>query len=284
VSDEAVVPNTDGLRGRSLFVDANGINQHLLQYGDASSPTVLILPGITSPAATWEFVAEPLASEFHVLTLDIRGRGLSSHPSDGFTLPDYASDVHGVVRALGLIQPIVLGHSLGARIAAAYGTLYPGDAGPLVVVDPPLTGPGRQPYSISLETFITSIREARAGATADDMRRYFPTWSDEHLELRATWLPTCDENAVAQTHRLFHQEDFFDYWPKLAVPVVFIYGSESPAVTGEGVAEVAAALPIAEVRAVTGAGHMIPWDTPTGFAEVLLPALRALAGGPPTRG
>jgi N-formylmaleamate deformylase len=284
VSEDAVVPNADGLRGSSLFVEANGISHHLLEYGDAGSPTVLILPGITSPAATWEFVAEPLASEFHVLTLDIRGRGLSGHPSDGFTLPDYAADVDGVIRALRLVQPIVLGHSMGARIAAAYGALHAGDAGAFVIVDPPLTGPGRRPYSISEETFIRSIREAKAGANADDMRRYFPTWTEEQLELRAKWLATCDENAVAQTHRLFHEDDFFDYWPKLAVPAVFIYGSDSPAVTAEGVAEVAAALPSAEIRAVTGAGHMIPWDNRKGFAEALLPALRSLAARPPAHG
>jgi N-formylmaleamate deformylase len=249
----------------------------VLEYGDVERPCVLIVPGITSPAATWEFVAEPLSAQFHIYTLDIRGRGLSDAPRDGYTLSDYAADVHGVIQALRLDRPILIGHSLGARIAVAYGALYPDEVGPLIIVDPPLTGPGRAPYFISEETFITSIREAKAGATADDMRRYFPTWTNEHLELRAKWLATCDENAVAQSHRLFHVEDFFDYWPKLGCPVVFIYGADSLAVTKDGAAEVIAALPSARMIEVPEAGHMIPWDNEQGFREAVTPSLRALA-------
>lgn len=277
MSNAPTDPRLRDLEGRSVYVEANGIHHHLLEYGAEADPPVLILPGITSPAPTWEFVARTLAEDFHVFTLDIRGRGLSDTPEDGYTLPDYAADVEGVVAALGLVRPIVLGHSMGARIAAAYGALHADQAGPLIVADPPLTGPGRDPYWISEETFVTSIREAQAGATAEDMRPYFPTWSDEHLELRAQWLPTCDENAVAVTHRLFHSEDFFDYWPRLGRPVVFIYGAKSPAVSAEGAREVAQALPAAKVVEVPEAAHMIPWDNLPGFERAVLPALRDLA-------
>mgnify|MGYP003679081166 CR=1 FL=1 len=57
-------------------VQANGIRQHLIQY-EGSGPDLLIVPGITSPAITWGFVAERLAENFNVYVLDVRGRGLS---------------------------------------------------------------------------------------------------------------------------------------------------------------------------------------------------------------
>src|SRR5581483_5627109 len=94
-----------------------------------------------------------------------------------------ARDVADSVEALGLGRPAVLGHSAGARTAVAFGALYPGLRGPLVVADPPLSGPGRPPYPTPMEAFAESLRLARQGATADDMRPFFPTWTEEQLAL-----------------------------------------------------------------------------------------------------
>ena len=61
-------------------VAANQVRLHYLRYGGKGHALVLI-PGITSPAITWGFVAEKLAQFFDVYVLDIRGRGLSSSGS-----------------------------------------------------------------------------------------------------------------------------------------------------------------------------------------------------------
>jgi N-formylmaleamate deformylase len=101
------------------------------------------------------------------------------------------------------------------------------------------------------------------------MRRYFPTWTDEQLQLRAEWLPTCDETAIVETYRNFHEEDFFAYWKRLRSPTLFLYGEESPMVPDAAIEEVAAANPKAEIVGIPDAGHMIPWDNLQRFlAEV----------------
>jgi N-formylmaleamate deformylase len=259
---------TGEAKGASRWVEAGGHRLHFLEYGDPAQPQLVILPGITSPAITWEFVALELAPDFHVLTMDLRGRGLSDIGT-GFTLPDLAQDVAGSVEALGLDRPAVLGHSAGARVAAAFGVLYPDLRGPVIVADPPLSGPGRAPYPTPLEPFVESIRQARAGATADDMRAYFPTWTDEQLELRAEWLGSCDETAVSEVHRLFHEEDLFEWWPGLAPPALLIWAGAAPVVGPEGAAELAAANPSAKVVELAGSGHMLPWDDLVGFLEIV---------------
>lgn len=48
-----------------------------------------------------------------------------------------------------------------------------------------------------------------------------------------------------------------------------VYGEESPVVTPEGVADVAAANPRAQVTGIAGAGHMIPWDNLDDFLRVV---------------
>lgn len=263
-------------RGASGFVEANGIRQHYLEYGDGPVE-IVVVPGITSPAITWEFVAEELARDYRVLTLDIRGRGLSDRPASTYSLPEYAADVAGLIGALGLQRPVVLGHSMGARIVAALGALHPGTHGPLIVVDPPLTGPGRAPYPTPLASFREQLHEAYAGTTAADVRRFFPGWSETALQLRAEWLGTCDEHAVVATYENFEREDFFGYWRRLLPPLLFVQGGASPVVTAAGEREVREANPAAEVVAIVRAGHMIPWDNLPDFLEAVRAFLRRVA-------
>jgi N-formylmaleamate deformylase len=99
------------------------------------------------------------------------------------------------------------------------------------------------------------------------MRRYFPTWSERELQIRAEWLPTCDETAVVETYENFHAEDFFAYWTDVRPPVLFLYGLDSPVVPRAAIEEVQASNRSAEVIGIAAAGHMIPWDNLDDFVE-----------------
>jgi N-formylmaleamate deformylase len=250
-------------KGRSGYVSSGDVRLHYLEYG--SGDPIVVVPGITSPAITWEFVAEELADEYRLLLMDVRGRGLSDHPESGFGLPEYADDVAALVRELQLDQAAVIGHSMGARIAAAFGVTHRDLAGPLILVDPPLTGPGRGDYPTSLEAFMQQLADAKAGATIEDARPFFPSWSDEQLRLRVEWLPTCDETAVRETWLNFHRENAHELLQRLEPPVQFMYGLESPVVSAEGAAEVRELNPRLEYVGIERAGHMIPWDNLEDF-------------------
>ena len=65
------------MQPRSAHCIANGIRLHYLDFSTARAAPRSVLPGITSPAATWAFVAERLAQTHRVVVPDIRGRGLS---------------------------------------------------------------------------------------------------------------------------------------------------------------------------------------------------------------
>jgi N-formylmaleamate deformylase len=264
--------------GRSGYVDRDGLRLHHLEYGDDGARPVVIIPGITSPAATWEFISTDLGRSYHVITLDLRGRGLSAKPKDGFTLTDYAGDTVAVIEQLGLQRPAVVGHSMGARIAAAVRVLHPGVAGPVVLADPPLTGPGRDAYPMSLEAFMDQLHAARSGAPPEELLKYFPTLTPEQLAVRAEWLPTCDETAVRESWLNFHREDFFPYLRELGPPVLFMHGSNSPVVPESALPEVRETRPDAELVSIPGAAHMIPWDNAADFlAETRRFLGRALA-------
>jgi len=253
-------------RGDSRYVEAHGMRHHYLEYNGGGDPTIVILPGITSPAITWEFVAEELAGDgARVLVTDVRGRGLSDTPADGYDLKQYADDAAAIIRDAGAERPIVLGHSMGARIAAALAAQHPDLVGPMIVIDPPLTGPGRAEYPTPLDAFRQQLKQGYEGTTAEEVGRFYPRWPQRELEIRAEWLASCDENAVVKTWENFHTEDFFDVWPAVRAPILFMYGEESPVVTSEGLAEVMEKNPAAEIVGIPTAGHMIPWENLPDF-------------------
>jgi len=264
------------ISGRSQFVAANGLRHHILAYGGAGGVPLIILPGITSPAPAADFLAARIAEMgFAVFVPDFRGRGKTDTPPSGhYRLADYAADVAAIAAALGLERPVLIGHSMGARVAAAYVAKFASANHALtVLVDPPLSGPGRDPYPTSLASFMAQLSEAKAGTTVEQIRRFYPKWSERELRIRLEALPGCDETAVRESHESFENEDFLHYWEALTLPAALIYGAASPVVTAAGAAELAQRNPAIDIFKVPEAGHMVPWDNEKGFFDVLTPIL-----------
>ena len=267
LADLADVPAT------SRWVRNGAVRLHALDYGGDGVPLVL-LPGITSPAITMDFVARELTDLVRPIVLDVRGRGLSDSGAT-YTLDDYASDTLAVIAGLGLDRPLLLGHSMGARIAAAVAAGGAALRG-TVLVDPPMSGPGRDPYPTTLAAFLGQLAEAARGTDADEVARSWPRWPRREQELRARWLSSCNPDAVAATHAGFETENFFDAWPKVPAPTVLIHGADSPVVTAAGVTEARAANPAAQFVQVPEAGHMVFWDNPTPARTLLRQSLTDL--------
>jgi N-formylmaleamate deformylase len=266
------------ISGESIEVQANGLRHRVLRYGDPGARDLLVLPGITSPAVTADFLAVRLADlGYRVTVPDARGRGQTDRaPAGGYRMVDYAADVAGLVEALGLASPVVLGHSMGARTAAAYAVLHaPDQHGLSILVDPPVSGPGRGPYPTSWESFAQQLGEAQRGTGPDEVRRFYPKWPLRELQLRAEVLISCDEAAVRESFRGLEEEDFFEYWARLSPPVVLVRGGDSPVVPLSAVADLRRARPDIEIVTVPGAGHMVPWDNLAGFFDAVRPYLLA---------
>jgi N-formylmaleamate deformylase len=259
------------LYGANLF--ANGIRQHYLRYGGRGRP-IVIVPGITSPAITWGFVAQRLARSFDVHVLDVRGRGLSqADASLDYSLDTYAGDVQAFVQGLDLSNYILLGHSMGGRIGIRLAHKHGGGLARLVLVDPPVSGPGRRPFPVKPDWFLEAIRLARAGTGIDAMRRFQPSWSDQHLQLRAEWLHTCDDRAILETCRGFDSEDIHADLPLIRVPTLLVTAGKADVVRENEIAELRALMPSLQAITMAGAGHMIPWDDFDGFFAAIEPFL-----------
>lgn len=256
-------------------VNANGIRQHYLRYGreGVDQPVMVLIPGITSPAITWGFVAERLGEHYDTYVLDVRGRGLSSSGPDlDYDPTTCADDVRAFIAALGLTGVTLMGHSMGARFAVRAIARGLAEVKSVVLVDPPVSGPNRRAYPSKLPWYVDSIQQSQLGMSAEDMRVFCPTWTLEQRQLRAQWLHTCYEPAIVRAFNDFHDDDFHADLPRLQVPVVLIVAGKGGVIEPADEAEMSELTPELSIHHVPDAGHMIPWDDFDGFFNALAAA------------
>ena len=119
---------------RDEFVIADDITLHYVQWGTQGTP-IICTHGLTANAMCFQALATELASNHCVIAYDLRGRGDSDKPEDGYSIPIYAADLAALINELELERPIVLGHSLGALVSLYFAAHYPAKLSKLVLID-----------------------------------------------------------------------------------------------------------------------------------------------------
>ena len=85
-----------------------------------------MLNGFAATRDDWDpTFLEALAAECELIRVDYRGVGGSAAPDGPFSIDDLGADVAGVIEALGLERPAVLGWSMGGFIALALALARP---------------------------------------------------------------------------------------------------------------------------------------------------------------
>lgn len=246
---------------------ANNIRQHFFRFGGKGKP-LFLMTGIMTPGVIWDFVAARLGNAYDVYLVDVRGRGLSETGDDlDYSLDTYADDIAGLADALRFEKFTVVGHSMGARIALNIAARHADRIDQIVMIDPPVSGPGRRKYPVPVESALTRVRLAKRGelwdATKDD-----PYWSEHSKRVRAEWTHTCNEVAVATTHRNFHEEDIFKLFPVVNTPTSLMVATKGGTINESDIEDIKALMPSIVVDFVE-AGHMIPFENEKGFFESL---------------
>ncbi len=117
---------------------ANGMAQHYYRTGSGDKPPLLLLHGLMTDGLSWLRVAAALEHEYDIIMPDARGHGRSDPPGGSFTPELLTSDVIALIAALGLQQPVLLGHSMGAATAAQVAATMPQPPRVVVLEDPPV--------------------------------------------------------------------------------------------------------------------------------------------------
>ncbi|MFN8021995.1 MAG: alpha/beta hydrolase [Acidimicrobiales bacterium] len=125
-------------------IDRDGVRRHVELDGPEGAPPVLVLHGITSCTATWDWLVPLLSGTHRVARLDFRGHGGSDRTPGEYHSQGYVSDAVAVCEALFDRPCTVIGHSLGGITALGLAQSRPDLVEALVLEDPPM-GATRDP-------------------------------------------------------------------------------------------------------------------------------------------
>ena len=94
--------------------------------GKSKKPPLVIVHGMTGNLMFMQNIALLLTeSQRTILTYDLRGRGKSTVPSDGYSVESHAKDLRRAMSELGYSEISILAHSLGVWIALEYAQNHP---------------------------------------------------------------------------------------------------------------------------------------------------------------
>jgi N-formylmaleamate deformylase len=258
------------------------LDLHLLTRGDPRGIPVVFLHGISSYSRSFAPLLELMPPQLYCLALDIRGRGQSSWPKRGCRLGDYVGDLLNVLNALidNPLAPVLVGHSMGARIAAAFASRYSSLISGMVLIDPPVNGPGQRPrYPLPVTMYLEQKAAVEEGRM-DDFRRLLPTFTEEKLQERAEEYRNVSQDAIIETYESLVKEPFQVYVKAATCPILLLAAEHGDTIR-DGELEVLKAInPRLRAEKVPGVGHMIYKDAPQKTADYIV---RFVAAHAPAR-
>ena len=251
------------------------IELHVDEDGDPGAPPVLLLHGITSSGRTWDWLVPTLAATHRVLRLDFHGHGRSDHAPGSYDMAHYVSDAVAVCEQVAKRPCIVVGHSLGGATAAALAQRRRDLVAAVVLEDAPLflreglgdnslmgafqlmrqSVPMLQEQKVSAEAIVAMLTGAPSatGAPFGELVHgdALEAMAAGLMQLDATVLDPVLEGRVVTA---------FDQEMPIPVPVLALAAdSSSPdaVMRTADIERLAITTPDAEVRVVSGAGHLI---------------------------
>lgn len=116
-------------------IHTNNINLHYLHY-KGEKPTIILMHGLTANAHAFDgLIAAGLSPAFNIISVDLRGRGKSSQPTEGYNMAEHAADILGLMDHLKLDSAILGGHSFGGFLALYIAKFFPDRVSKLILMD-----------------------------------------------------------------------------------------------------------------------------------------------------
>lgn len=183
---------------KSYEIPVQGGNVHVGHWGK-QGPLVFAIHGITATHISWLSLADEVSEQYQLIAIDLRGRGKSANVSGPWGLAEHASDVMAVLDYLDIEQvDILLGHSMGAFVAAILGAEHPERFKQLIFLDGGIPVIEELPEGVTAEQLVQAILGpsiARLEMTFDSPEAYLDFWK-EHPAFTDEWSTYIEEYAL----------------------------------------------------------------------------------------
>jgi len=270
------------LRASDQYRKVAGTTLRVRDSGPANGPVILLLHGFASSLETWEPWAQLLSARYRVIRFDLPGSGLSP--------PDSTND-YGDARSLSLIQAlldqmqidqaVLVGNSLGGRLAWKFTAEFPARVRKLVLISPDgFASPGFDydkppviPAPLKLMRYFlpkTLLRQNLASSYADPSR-LTDADVDRYYDLL---LASGNRGAMLDRMRQTLLKNPIPLLRQIHTPTLLMWGEKDRLIPHSNAADYLRELPDATLVSFPDLGHVPHEEAP---AESLAPLERFLA-------
>ena len=267
--------HTDLSNSSSRTLQTPGASLHLTETG-TGEPTLIFLHYWGGSATTWNAVIDQVASRAHCIALDQRGWGHSIATDGRYDLSAMADDVQSLITTLSLKTYILVGHSMGGKVAQIVAARHPTGLRGLVLVAPapptpmPVPEPQRAAMLASYQSRegVLQALTVLAGSPLSDAAR--------EKVIEDTLRGASDAKRAWTEQGMI--EDVTAGLNTVTIPITIVIGDRDQVEHEAALRQIFGRfLPQATFRVLTGAGHLSPIESPDAVANACLDMLASVS-------
>lgn len=265
---------------RARVVETMGIRTAYLEAGPADAPPLIMLHGLGATNASLLPCLADLATDYRVISPDLPGFGESAAPAGPYTPAWFAAWLESLQHDLGARQAVLLGNSLGGRIALEAGLTHPKSVKALCLLTP-------SPAFRRLRQLVPAVRLMRPELASFPLPLHhglmvtgIRTMFSQPDRLPKPWYDAAADESIrvyrSRAHRvafaaaarqIFLEEahghqGFWDRLPGLRPPALFVWGDRDRLVPASFARHVEGALPTARSVVLEDSGHVPQFEHP----------------------
>jgi esterase len=245
---------------------------HYREMGEGTP--MMILHGLFGFSDNWQTHAKKLAEYYRVILVDLRNHGHSPW-SDEFSYQLMADDIHELAQDLGLKKFILVGHSMGGKVAMLFAQQHEEMLEKLVVVDIGVKEYPMHHQHILAGLHALDLENMKARSEADAvLRKYIDSEGVIQFLLKNLYWIEKGKLAFRMNLTVLEQEmpDILGAIPEAEVftPTLFIRGELSNYILDEDIRQLEDYFPDSSVVTIPNAGHWVHAEAPDLFIDTML--------------
>ena len=264
-------------------VNVNGINLYYETHG-SGDPLVLI-SGLGYDHWQWHKMAPGLSKHFKVIVFDNRGAGESDKPAGPYSAQLLADDTAALLKALGIEQAAVMGHSMGGFIAQALAVSRPDVVKQLILASTNFGGARHIPVpqealAVLTDTQSDPIERLKRGIAISTA----PGWADSHADFVQAWLDYRAAHPIDPTGYnaqlgigmalLAEAACFEEKLKEVRAATLILFGAHDKVVPPGNADLLARQIPNSAIHILPDAGHLFTFEVPDEANEAIVKFLK----------
>lgn len=245
------------------------------KYG--SGQPLLILHGLFGQSDNWNTLAKRFGeNEFEVYTIDQRNHGLSPH-SEEWNYEVMADDIKEFIETNNLQNPILLGHSMGGKVAMFFALKYPGVLNKLIVAD--MSPREYPPHHDSVIKALNAVDFSKINNRKEAeviLNEFIPDYGTKQFLLKNIYWEDTENNKMNWRFNLpvitknYNEILFAVPHKPCEIETLFIRGEKSHYISDIDIPEIEKRFPNYRLDTILGAGHWVHAEKPEEFYKSVI--------------